>query len=314
MLTILNLLGQNAKLILPLGILFALCLPETEADITIIVPPLIMMIYAVTFIRMDLMAMLRETLSAAHLFQQMIISAVILIIMPIILIGIAYFCGLDALLMPSAVWYAVAPPIASTAWICSLMGLSLPVAMRIIIMTSLLAPFTGPFIGSMILGDATGLSSWDMFINLATMIFVGVVVALIGQVLLGPARIARNTDSFNGLAALAMLLFLIPIFNGMTSQIILNPWLALSLLILATILNFSTQLVLMLLARFTPSASLAELASVMAVVGGNRNVGLYYGALPPDPVFSMFTALYQFPLYLTPLLMGQMRRLMGLDR
>jgi hypothetical protein len=314
MLTILNLLGQNAKLILPLGILFALCLPKTEADITVIVPPLIMMIYAVTFIRMDLMAMLRETLSAAHLFQQIMISAVILIVMPIILIGICYLCGLDAILMPSAVWYAVAPPIASTAWICSLMGLSLPVAMRIIIMTSLLAPFTGPFIGSMVFGDATGLSSLDMFINLAMMIFVGVVVALIGQIILGPARIARNTDSFNGLAALAMLLFLIPIFNGMTDQIILNPWLALSLLILATILNFSTQLVLMLLARLTTSASLAELASVMAVVGGNRNVGLYYGALPPDPVFSMFTALYQFPLYLTPLLMGQMRRLMGLDR
>ena len=194
------------------------------------------------------------------------------------------------------------------------MGLSLPVAMRIIIMTSLLAPFTGPFIGSMVLGDATGLSSFDMFTNLAIMIFVGVVIALIGQIMLGSARIARHTDGFNGLAALAMLLFLIPIFNGMTRQIILNPWLAFSLLVLATILNFSTQVVLMLLARLSPSATLSQLASVMAVVSGNRNVGLYYGALPPDPVFSMFTALYQFPLYLTPLLMGQLRRLMGLDR
>ncbi len=314
MLTILNLLGQNAKLILPLGILFALCLPETGNDLSVIVPPLIMIIYAVTFIRMDLMAMLRETLSPSHLIEQLVISAVLLILMPIILIGACQIVGVNALLMPSAVWYAVAPPIASTAWICSLMGLSLPVAMRIIIMTSLLAPFTGPFIGSLILGDATGLSSFDMFVNLAIMIFVGVVIALIGQLLLGPARIARNTDSFNGLAALAMLLFLIPIFNGMTGQIVLNPWLALSLLALATMLNFSTQFVLMLLAKFAPSATLAQLASVMAVVGGNRNVGLYYGALPPDPVFSMFTALYQLPLYLTPLLMGHMRHLMGLDR
>jgi len=314
MLTILNLLGQNAKLLLPLGIFFALCLPETQTDMSVIVPPLIMVIYAVTFIRMDLMVMLRETLSPSHLFKQVLISAVILILMPIILIGACQAVGVNALLMPSAVWYAVAPPIASTAWICSLMGLNLPVAMRIIIMTSLIAPFTGPFIGSMVLGDATGLSSFAMFQNLAIMIFVGVVIALIGQLLLGSARIARHKDSFDGLAALAMLLFLIPIFNGMTRQIILNPWLAISLVILATILNFSSQFVLMLLARFTSSASLSQLASVMAVVGGNRNVGLYYGALPPDPVFSMFTALYQLPLYLTPLLMGQLRRLMGLDR
>jgi hypothetical protein len=53
---------------------------------------------------------------------------------------------------------------------------------------------------------------------------------------------------------------------------------------------------------------------VLAVLSGNRNVGLYYGALPVDPIFGMFTALYQVPLYLTPLLMSRVRRLMGLDR
>jgi hypothetical protein len=80
------------------------------------------------------------------------------------------------------------------------------------------------------------------------------------------------------------------------------------------VLNFSTQLILMLVARLSPYRQGRDLASVLAVLSGNRNVGLYYGALPVDLIFGMFTALYQVPLYLTPLLMSRVRRLMGLDR
>ena len=46
----------------------------------------------------------------------------------------------------------------------------------------------------------------------------------------------------------------------------------------------------------------------MAVITGNRNVGLYCTALPYDPVMSLFTAMYQVPLYLTPLFLGWLSR------
>ena len=35
---------------------------------------------------------------------------------------------------------------------------------------------------------------------------------------------------------------------------------------------------------------------------GNRTVAIYLAALPHDPQFALFVALYQFPMYLTPLL------------
>ena len=37
---------------------------------------------------------------------------------------------------------------------------------------------------------------------------------------------------------------------------------------------------------------------------GNRNVGLYFAAPPPDPAFALFTAIYQVLLYLSPLMLG----------
>ena len=42
----------------------------------------------------------------------------------------------------------------------------------------------------------------------------------------------------------------------------------------------------------------------VAVVAGNRNLGLYFAALPTDPIFSLFVAAYQLPLYLTPMVAG----------
>ena len=42
----------------------------------------------------------------------------------------------------------------------------------------------------------------------------------------------------------------------------------------------------------------------VAVVSGNRNLGLYFAALPADPLFSLFVATYQIPIYLTPMVAG----------
>ncbi|MGB1918469.1 MAG: hypothetical protein ACPHW5_02005 [Candidatus Puniceispirillales bacterium] len=312
MLRLLEWLGRHAMLVLPAGIVVAMMLPETDAPITLIVPPLIAMIYTVTFIRMDLPALLRDMLTPIEILRQLLIAGFILIIMPLLLIGGCVLAGVDMALLPSATWYAVAPPIASTAWICGIMGLSLPTAMRVIVMTSLLAPFTGPFMAGLILPNAVSISSLTMFFNLAAMIFAGVILALIGQMILGKAKIERHSRRFDGLAAITMLVFLIPVFNGIPRQMFNLPVLAGKLLLLAMILNFSTQLILMLVARLSPVRHGRNLASVLAVLSGNRNVGLYYGALPVDPIFGMFTALYQVPLYLTPLLMSRVRRLMGL--
>ena len=68
-------------------------------------------------------------------------------------------------------------------------------------------------------------------------------------------------------------------------------------------MNFGTQLFMIGLAIFL-RASRQKMLNVMAVIAGNRNVGLYYAALPYDPVMGLFTAMYQVPLYLTPLFLG----------
>jgi hypothetical protein len=41
---------------------------------------------------------------------------------------------------------------------------------------------------------------------------------------------------------------------------------------------------------------------------GNRNVAIYLAALPPDPLFGLYVALYQLPMLFTPLVLGRLLR------
>ena len=78
-------------------------------------------------------------------------------------------------------------------------------------------------------------------------------------------------------------------------------------------LNFGTQAIVFIISRsllwcqvFSPAkqVQLPEGTRSVAVVAGNRNLGLYFAALPADPLFSLFVAAYQAPLYLTPMVAG----------
>ncbi|MGC6484916.1 MAG: hypothetical protein ACON4P_04515 [Candidatus Puniceispirillales bacterium] len=304
----LEFLGRNARLVLPVGIVLAVFLPGDGGQLRVIVPFLIGLIYAVAFLQIDLKAMVTESFRPQQIAWSIAISLLILMAIPFLLMNFCLLIGIDPLYMPSVIWYAVAPPIASTAWMCGLLGLKMAVAMKIVVMTSLLSPFTGPVLASFFLGGAVPVSSLQMLFDLVMMIFGGILAAQVWKKVVGQDWIDRNATALSGLSVIAMLIFLVPVFNGVLGRFIATPEMALHLLAIAMGLNFSTQAAFMLLSRFSGNKDAADTNAVLAVVSGNRNVGLYYGALPPDPIFGLFTAMYQVPIYLTPLFIEALRR------
>ncbi len=301
-------LGRHARLVLPAGIIAALLLPEITARWDLILPVIITLIYAASMIRLDLKHSFVSALRPKRLLKTAGLSLFILCFVPISYVLIARLFGLADLLMPSLVWYAVAPPIASTVWICTLLGFPAALAMEIVVLTSLAAPFTGPFLASFILHDIAAIDPLFLFFRLAGMIMGGTFIALCGQWIMGRQNIERHREIFDGLSSLAMLVFLVPVFNGMGPVILLAPEMALSLLGLAILMNLGIQAAIMIGAQTPFSKPYRSTAQVMSVVTGNRNVGLYFAALPPDPIFGLFTAMYQVPLYLTPLLLGSLNK------
>ena len=300
----LNFLGTYARFCLPFGILVALLLPDMGDQIRQIVPFIIVIIYASAMVRLDLWEVLKGSVKPRRIVQNIALCSVILVAIPWLFFIIAGSVGLPAEFLSVMVWYAVAPPIASTVWMCLLLGFRPVLAMELVVITSLMAPFSGPFLSSLFLTDVVPLDSFDLFVRLALMIAGGAVLALGCLLLFGRQLIQQHTKAFDGVSTIAMLVFLIPVFNGISTQISASPQLALQLLGLALLMNFGSQLVMIGAGCMFRSTDIKDGLNVMAVITGNRNVGLYYAALPYDPVMGLFTAMYQVPLYLTPLFLG----------
>ena len=310
----LSFLGKHARLCLPIGLCIALILPDLGEEVRDIVPLVIIIIYASAMIRLDLGVALRGAVQPHRILQSLGLSLVVLILIPCLFVFIAHSLGLAEMFIPVLIWYAVAPPIASTVWMCLLLGFRPVLAMELVAMTSLIAPLSGPFVSSLFLANIVPIDPFDLLTRLGLMIVIGGALALLGQRLISRKRIDKHHTVFDGISTCAMLIFLIPVFNGVSTQISISPVLAGQLLGLAVLMNFGSQLFMTGLAIFLRAQQAKDTLKVMAVIAGNRNVGLYYAALPYDPVMGLFTAMYQVPLYLTPLFLGWLSRIQNQPR
>ena len=180
--------------------------------------------------------------------------------------------------------------------------------MEIVLLTNLLAPVTGPFMGELLLGKAVPLSVMALSLRLGAIIFGGILLAVLAKWWLGNERISTYRGRLDGMATLLLLAFLVPVFDGVSAMVFASPLMALALAGLATALNFGHQACVFmashLLAAARRNPSLPDGTRSVAVVSGNRNLGLYFAALPADPLFSLFVAAYQIPIYLTPMVAG----------
>ena len=109
--------------------------------------------------RLDIGAALKAALRPQRLLRNFAISLGLLLVLPILLFTIVKWCGMPDEMLPLITWYSVAPPVGTTIWMCVLLGFTAPIAMEIVLLTNLLAPFTGPFLGEFLLGASVPVSS-----------------------------------------------------------------------------------------------------------------------------------------------------------
>ena len=142
------------------------------------------------------------------------------------------------------------------------------------------------------------------------MIAGGVVAALVVRRLFGADRIIRHGGVFDGVATAALLLFVIPLFDGFWDVVLGLPWFAVGTLALVLVANWGAQVAVAVgIRRAVPQRGTGpELAGSAGLMWGNRNVSIYFAALPPDPLFGLYVALYQLPMLFTPLVLGWILR------
>lgn len=298
-------LGTRAQWVLFVGVCLALFLPQLSKFLAPFLPALVSLVLGLAIARLDLTALAKRFLSLRYVLWQI---GLVLLIMPltgVVLVGAFRLLGASDSVLIMVLVFAAAPPIASATNLCLILGYDAEKALDLTLVATVLTPLIGPAMFVFYLGQDLDLSAAVLASRLIKIIAGGFVIGIAIQVLWGRARIGRNKLIFDGIAALVMVVFVLPVFAGISAAVLAAPLRAFGVLVLASGLNLGSNVLISRLARWRAKPAAA---GTYGLTMGNRTVAIYLAVLPFDPMLGLFVALYQFPMCFTPVLFSWRKR------
>ncbi|MEM1129644.1 MAG: hypothetical protein AAGH83_03880 [Pseudomonadota bacterium] len=298
-------MGRHATALLALGFLIVPLLPLPGDAVRPLLPVMVAIVTGLavarqpaffTALRDVLHPRVAGSLIAWHLAVQIAAAA--------IFVGLGHGLGWPRELTLMLVVFCAAPSITSAPNFCLMLGYNFPLALRLSLFGTLLSPLLVPI--------ALGLAGFESLagaeivaVKVLSILAGGVALGVAIQRLAGPARVAANPEVFDGLTAIAMIGFLVPLMAGARAAALAAPLQVLGLLALASVLGLGGTFGMRWLAgRFTDTAT----ARALGLLFGSRNVGLVLAILPYDSLVTLFVAAMQLPIFGAPLLMSVVDR------
>ncbi len=290
-------IGRNAPLCLAAGVFLGLVLPQVAGFLRPALGPLVALLLAGSLVRLDwlgLVAHVRRPGAAGLATGWQLVAS------PVLVWALTLFLGLPAGLTQALVLNAAAPSLVASVTIAQLTGLDAPLAVTLVVVTTLVLPVTLAPVVFWLLGIDLefGLAVFYMRFGL----FVGLPFAaawLIKAFL--PARaIDRNATAVDGFNVVVLVLAAIAMMDGVTARLIAAPGSVALFLAAAALFNALFQVLgALLFWRYG-----RHFALTMGLASGNRNTALILvltGALV-GPDLGLYVAMAQIPIYLLPLL------------
>ena len=298
-------IGARAQWALAIGVIAALIIPGPGALLSGTVPFWVAVLYGLAMTRINLGEVARRAIGPRRLLRNVGLLVLLMGATPALALGIATLLSLPDKLTEALVYTTAAPPLGSATAFCLMLGLNAAFALELTVLGSFLAPFTMPVVTRLLLGDALPVDTLTMLTNLAVLIGGATLVAIVARQVLGAAWIDRHRLSFDGTASIILVLFLFPLFHGMSDIIRAMPVFAGTAFAAAIVANLVVQITVF---QITHRTSGRDSGGAVSLVWGNRNAALTLAFLPDAPLITLYIALYQFPMYFTPLVM---RRFVG---
>lgn len=300
MIKILSYIGQRSSSVLILGLLLAALLPSVSSALRPALPLFVSLVLGLAIARLDVRGVMREF---TELRKSLLLLCLVLLFMPltcILLVWLWRLFQLDENGVLLLIVFAAAPPLSSATSLSLLLGFNARITLQVTLLATLASPILGPLCFPLA-GLSVDVEMAVIALRIALMIAGGFALGLGVQSVIGKTAIARNSEAFNGIVALSMILFLFPVFDGVISHILTAPLQSFMVLILAIVLNLGGNLAMRWISqRFSTS----QTASALGLMFGNRNVSFYLAVLPINPLLSIFVAASQIPMYATPALFG----------
>lgn len=307
-------IGARARWTLGIGVIAALGLPELAVAMTPLIPALVVILLALAFCRIDLIGVARAAVGPRRLARSLGLSLALTVATPMAVFAIARLFGASDAAVAALVYIAAAPPVGSAPALCMMLGFDAALALEAMLISGALTPLIAPMLTDWLLSGGAGFSGAEidgaaMGLNLAVMMALSVAAALALRGGLGAGWIAARAQAFDGLSAILLLVIVVPLFAGVAGAAAADLQGVLIAAGLVFAMNWGAQAIAAGISWGVGAEP--QKTGAVAVIWGNRNAAMMLGALPPDPVFAMYVALYQLPMYLTPLITGAAARLLS---
>lgn len=266
-------------------------------------PVFVAVAFGLAMARIDLGEAARASLRPAEAARLLAITLLLIPVSAGLYAALAFALGLGEGLTAALVLLGAAPPIASSAGLCFLLGYDARRAVEVTVTASLLTPLLGPLAVAWFSPHGASLDPLHLARDLGLILGGGLCLAIGLQAGIGAGRINRAAQSFDGIAVLALISVVLPLFDGFREQLLANPARAAAVLALACAMNLGPNLALRLAFR----AAGRRTAAAYGLLFGNRTIALYLAVVPFDPDLALFVALYQAPILLGPLFLIPVR-------
>ncbi len=300
--TLLAFVARHGRWCLVAGLVAGLCLPGLALTLRPWLPVLVAGLLFVAALRIGPretlggLANMRRSLSAVMIYQ---LAAPLVALAVLLALGLAATPAGIALVLVLA-----APSVTGSPNFTLLMGQNPAVAMRILLLGTALFPLTVlPVLALSPVVDTPG-AAVQSAARLIAVIFGTVALAFVLRgTILRDLNDTRRT-ALDGVSAILLAVVVVALMSAAGPALLNTPLLFSAWLAFAFVMNFGGQI---LAHRLMPVADEAQDRTGTSVIAGNRNIALFFVALPPQTMDGLliFLGCYQIPMYLTPLLMGR---------
>ena len=302
-LNVLRLMGRNATTLLPLSLGIGLAFQNIAAASRILLWPLAVTLLMLALARMDWNRI-------AHLLRHpalaLALALVNLVAVPLAIWPIWQALGLWPGLVAALCLSAMAPGIISAATTATFLRLDSSLALLLTLFTNFLVPFTLPPLALWLLDLDLHISALDLSLRLALIVAVASAGAVAIRRFLG-RRIVEAAPTLDGLSVLVLMVFAIPLMDGVVAQATAQP-LKLAGFIGAAFVGMI--LCNVLVAGGTLPFLDRRVALTAGYCSGGRHNALLMAVLPAsaDADIFLFIAAVQFPIYMIPTLLQPVYR------
>ena len=230
----------------------------------------------------------------------------LLLACPVLAFALCWFLPLEPGFVAGLVVLATGCAATSSPAFARLVGLDGDVAFVVSILSTFLVPFTAPPIALGLMGIDLALSLGGLMARLALLVGLPMALSLVLRQIIPREALARQAGAIDGAVVLLVAAYGVGVMDGILARAIAQPGYVLGGVAMAFAgcftLNAATALAFGTAGR--------RFALAAGLLSGNRNMALFLAVLPreTDPAILLFLTLCQFPLFLSPFLLGPIYR------